>query len=131
MGNVSDFSSVFIERRLEAALEADADGEYETALGEVQRALHVNPHEPRAEALAAVYSALLDDERDALRHAHSALSRAPVSAEVAYWAAVARHVVGAQAGALEALEIVLALEPGDPDARMLSERCHEAMTNSC
>lgn len=128
MGEICDFTTAFVERRLQAALEADDDGEIDVALAEVNRALAVKPREPRVEALAAVYSALLDKHRDALRHARRALSDAPVSAEVAYWAAVARHVVGAQAGALEALEIVLALEPGDQAAQTLSERCRAAMS---
>ena len=127
MGEVCDFSDAYVERRLQAALEADDDGEIDVALEEVNRALRVKPKEPRVEALAAVYSALLDHHRDALRHARRALSAPPVSAEVAYWAAVARHVVGAQAGALEALEIVLALEPGDQAAQNLSKRCRAAM----
>lgn len=129
MAEVVEFADAFVERRIECALEADDDGEIEIALDEILRALAVKPREPRAEALAAVYSALLDNHRAALKHARRALASAPVSAEVAYWAAVARHVVGAQAGALEALEIVLALEPEDDAAHKLSERCRAALRN--
>lgn len=128
MAEISDFASAYVERRLAAALEADDDGEIEVAYEEVLRALAVKPREPRAEALAAIYSALLDRHRDALRHARRALSRAPVSAEVAYWAAVARFVVGAQAAALEALDIVLALKPEDQAAQQLSARCKAALS---
>lgn len=127
MAEIIDFADAYVERRLEAALEADDDGELDVALAEVRRALAVKPGEARAEALAAVYCALLDQNSDALQHAGRALDNPPVSAEVAYWAAVARHVVGAQAGALEALEIVLALEPEDAAAQRLSERCRAAM----
>lgn len=127
MGDIVNFADAYVERRIAAALEADDDGEIGLALDEVRRALAMRPGEARAEALAAVYCALLDHHREALGHARRALNNPPVSAEIAYWAAVARHVVGAQAGALEALEIVLALEPEDQAAQRLSERCRAAM----
>lgn len=127
-GAVVSFAPAFVERRLEAALEADEGGDVSAALLEVEAALRLAPREPRARALAGVYAALLDRDADALRHARRAL-RSPekveraAQAEIAYWAAVARHIVGAQDSAVEALRLCLSISPDDASAKALLKRC--------
>ncbi|MEO1274730.1 MAG: hypothetical protein AAFV96_04845, partial [Pseudomonadota bacterium] len=100
---LTDLTARFVEARLEAALDADEAGDILHALSETERALAADPREPRAHALAAVYSALLERERAALRHARKALAVTPTTAEICYWCGVARHIIGAQESALEAL----------------------------
>lgn len=125
--NVVSLKPALVERRLQAAIAAEYEGDAERALAEVNAALDLDRREPRAEALASIYCALLDRDRDALTYARRALSRLATrpehGVEVAYWAGVARLMVGADTLAVEAFEIVLALDPEDPAARALVERC--------
>ena len=126
-GTILDLAPALLERRLGAALEADARGDIDGAMRQVELALVVAPREPRAHALAAVYRAMRDEERAALGHARRALRLRGGCAEIAYWAAVARHIVGAHALALEALDLAQALSPSDRAVRRLRASCELAL----
>lgn len=125
---VLEFAPAFVERRLNAALEADEAGDVTVALQEIQAALELAPKEPRAQALAGVYCGLLDRDCEALVHARRALrlterAEPGLRAEIAYWVGVARHMVGAHKAAMEALELAISLSPEDQAAFALWERC--------
>lgn len=126
------FAPAFVAKRLEAALAADEAGDVATALAEVEAALRVAPQDARARALAGVYCGLLDFDTDALIHARRALRLAEradeeTRAEVAYWVGVARHMAGADAAAIEALDVTLSLVPEDSAAAALRDRCLSRM----
>ncbi|MEL6978956.1 MAG: hypothetical protein AAGM38_09785 [Pseudomonadota bacterium] len=132
---VLDFMPAFVERRLNAALEADEAGDLTLALEEIQAALELAPREPRAQALAGVYCGLLDRDCEALVHARRALrlteSADPeLRAEIAYWVGVARHMVGAHRAAMDALELTLTHAPEDEAAFALWERCRNRLKSA-
>lgn len=121
------FQPHLIDARLSDAIAADEAGDVARALAITKQILRIAPDEPRAHALAGVYCALLDQYREALVHASMAIGSKHVTGEVAYWVAVARHIVGAQQLALNALDVALAHDPDDWQARKLAERCRASL----
>ena len=124
---VVNITQRLVERRLADAIAADEAGDVASALAITLHVLRIAPEEARAHALTAVYYALLDEYREAMVHASMAVGSPHVTGEVAYWAAVARHIVGAQQLALDALDVALAHDPDDYQARKLAERCRAGL----
>lgn len=121
------FQPRFIDKCIEMALAADESGDVDTALEHVRAALGIDPKDARANALAALYSALLDLDQPALVHASVAMEHQPVSSEVAYWSGVARHITGAYQLALESFDIAMSLDPQNGDAQELAARCRKRL----
>ncbi len=119
------FEDKLIEKRIADAIAADEAGDLHRALALTKDVIRRRPDEARANALAAVFSAMLDRYRQALIYASKSLACEGVDSEIAYWAAVARHICGAQQLALEALDLALVLDPHDEQARQLAQRCRE------